>query len=250
MPRNTIAVTCLAREASIARGTGVSVVCSKSAGLAAALTAAIVPGVSGIISFGIAGGLDPALAAGDWVVASAVRSGERSYTTDHRWTQELLRRLPNATLAEIVGTDAMILHPSDKASLYEKTTAVAADMESHIAAEFAAARGIPFASCRVIIDSARRRLPPATALALRSNGSVNVPAVMRSVLEIPGQVPDLLRIAFDAFIAERALRQGRQQLSHGLGSPYPHDFPAERVAGQSGVADDFLQPLPQVCETP
>ena len=65
-----VAVTCLALEAGIARGPGVSVLCNQGSGLRAALRAAIDRGASGIISFGIAGGLAPHLAAGDWVVAS------------------------------------------------------------------------------------------------------------------------------------------------------------------------------------
>ena len=64
-----VAVTCLALEASIARGPGVSVLCNPSIGLKAALGAAIARGANGIISFGIAGGLAPELVAGDWVVA-------------------------------------------------------------------------------------------------------------------------------------------------------------------------------------
>lgn len=69
-PTTIVAVTSLAREALVARGNGVSVVCSQGARLGAALHAAIHPGVSGIISFGISGGLHPELVAGDWVVAS------------------------------------------------------------------------------------------------------------------------------------------------------------------------------------
>ncbi|MGC1957811.1 MAG: phosphorylase, partial [Pseudolabrys sp.] len=63
-----VAVTCLALEAGIARGPGVSVLCNQGSGLRAALRAAIDRGASGIISFGIAGGLAPELGAGDWVV--------------------------------------------------------------------------------------------------------------------------------------------------------------------------------------
>ena len=85
-----VAVTCLALEAGIARGPGVSVLCNQSSGLRAALRAAIAHGASGIISFGIAGGLAPDLIAGDWVVASGVRSGKNVIATDRAWAQRLL----------------------------------------------------------------------------------------------------------------------------------------------------------------
>jgi hopanoid-associated phosphorylase len=238
MQTNIIAVTSLAREAFIARGHGVSVICSPSSRLGTALGAAILPGVMGIISFGIAGGLHPDLVAGNWVVASAVRYRDSVFPTDARWRQELFRKLPGAVIADIAGSDAVVRDPVDKSHLHKTTGAVSVDMESHIAAEIAAAHGIPFASCRVIIDSARRTLPPATVLALDDNGAVNVPAVIRSIIQTPGQLPDLLRAALDAYVAERALRKGRKWLGLGFGSPFVNERRVER-ADQPALANDL-----------
>ena len=117
-PTTIVAVTSLAREALVARGNGVSVVCSQGARLGAALHAAIHPGVSGIISFGISGGLHPELVAGDWIVASAVRYRDRVIETDSKWRHELSKRLPGAVLADIVGSDAMVPTPSEKSHLH------------------------------------------------------------------------------------------------------------------------------------
>jgi adenosylhomocysteine nucleosidase len=64
MSGGIVAVTSLALEARIARGAGVSVICSQGSRLAAALESAIESGASGIISFGVAGGLAPDLVAG------------------------------------------------------------------------------------------------------------------------------------------------------------------------------------------
>ena len=250
MPRPTvIAVTSLAREAFVARGSGVSVVCSQGERLGATLHAAIHPGVAGIISFGISGGLHPELVAGNWVVASAVRYRDRAIATDSKWQDELCRLLPDAVLAEIVGSDTMVPTPAEKSHLHRTTGAVAVDMESHIAAEVAVAHGIPFAACRVVIDAAHRALPPAAGPALDSNGQVNVLAVMQSVLRTPSQLPDLARAAFDACIAERALRKGRRQLGLGFGSPFVNGRAVEPdFAGQADVSNDFLRP--PICETP
>ncbi|HET9715850.1 MAG TPA: phosphorylase [Pseudolabrys sp.] len=243
-----VAVTSLAREAMIARGNGVSVVCSQSSQLHAALGAAIDPGVSGIISFGISGGLNPKLVAGDWVVATAVRYRGRAIATESGWTQELFRRLPGAVLAEIVGSDTLVPDPSEKSYLYKSTGAAAVDMESHIAAEIAAERKIPFAACRVIIDSAERTLPPVTALALDASGTVNLLAVMRSILRSPGQLPALLRTAADACIAERALRKGRKWLGEGLGSPamLGRADSIGRSEGRAEESDELLRSSPPV----
>ena len=222
---------------------------AKARALGAALHAAIHPGVSGIISFGISGGLNPELVAGDWVVASTVRYRDRAIATDSKWTQELSKRLPGAVLADIVGSDTMVPTPAEKSHLFRTTGAVAVDMESHIAAEIAAAHQIPFAACRVIIDAAHRALPAAAGPALDSNGAVNVFAVMRSVMQKPGQLPDLARAALDACIAERALRKGRKQLGLGFASPFVNGRAVERdFAGQADASNDFLRP--PICETP
>ena len=130
MPRHIIiAVTSLAHEALIARGIGVSVVCSQSCRLGAALNGTLSSGVSGIISFGISGGLHPELVAGDWVVASAVRYGDRVFATDSKWAQELAKRLPGAILAEVAGSDVLLPTPVAKAHLYKTMCAAAVDMD-------------------------------------------------------------------------------------------------------------------------
>jgi len=224
-----VAVTCLALEAGIARGPGVSVICNQSSGLRAALRAAIARGASGIISFGIAGGLAPGLAAGDWVVASGVRSGNDVITTDRAWAQRLLEILPNAVHAHVVGADAVVQGPAEKYQLYDETGSAAVDMESHIAAEIAAEHHIPFAACRVIIDAAHRALPPAATLRLRPDGSPDVVGVARSVWQNPGQLPGLIRTAVDLQIARRALQSGRKQLGIGLGFPYYNSVAFDRV---------------------
>jgi len=213
-----IAVTSLALEARIAQGPGVSVVlCNEAHHLAARLGSAVARGASGIISFGIAGALAPHLVAGDCIIASAVRYGDGAFATDRSWAQRLLGAIPEAIHAEVVGSDTILAHPTQKAQAHARTRAIAVDMESHIAASVAHAHRIPFAVCRIVIDAAHRTLPPAAAVGLRPDGAPDVLAVMRSVLKKPSQVPDLIRTAIDARIAENALRRVRRQLGEGLG---------------------------------
>jgi len=215
-----IAVTCLALEARIALGPGVSVLCNHNSRLVAALEAAVKCGACGIISFGIAGGLAPDLAAGDWVIAAGVRSGDRRYPTDPAWRQRLIEALPGATHADIAGVHDPIAEPLQKRQLHLRTGAVAVDMESHIAAELAARHGIPFAAYRVIIDAADCPVPPAAVVGLRQDGTANIPAVIGSLLRQPSQLANLIRIARDSRIAEHSLRHGRGRLARGLGFPY------------------------------
>jgi hypothetical protein len=96
-------------------------------------------------------------------------------------------------------------------------------MESHIVGSIATAHRVPFVVCRVIIDAAHTLLPPAALIGLRPDGTADVLAVLRSVLREPGQLPALVRTAFDAWVARAALRRGRHMLGAGLAFPDVRD---------------------------
>jgi hopanoid-associated phosphorylase len=217
--RPIIAVTCLSFEARVAAGPGISVLCGTAQRYVDKLEAAAREGGSGIISIGIAGGLAPGLAPGHWVVASGVVSGGERYATEARWSRRLLEALPSAVYADISGVDAPVVAEADKRRLHEDAGTVAVDMESHIAARIAAAHGIPFAACRVIIDPAERTLPPAALVGMRSDGKADVVAVLGSLMRQPRQLLALLRVVADARAARTALFQGRRRLGADLGFP-------------------------------
>ena len=227
MAGGVVAVTSLALEARVARGRGVRVICSHGARLGPAIEMAMECGVSGIISFGVAGGLAPGLAAGDWIVAATVRTGQQRFATDLQWTRNLLDRLPGAMHADILGTDTLVSDPLTKKSLYAQTGAAAVDMESHIVARIAAAHRVPFVVCRAIIDAADTPLPPLALVALRDDGTTDVAAVLRSVLKEPAQLPALVRIARATSIARTALRRGCVILGPAMGFLHFRDALAE-----------------------
>lgn len=213
-----IAVTCLAFEARIAAAAGVTVVCAARAqGLAALIEAAITDDCCGIASFGVAGGLDPRLRPGDWLVATHVVTESGEYPTDPSWSRRISEALPAATQATILGVDKPVSHPSAKALLHRTHGSAAVDTESHVAARVAAARGIPFVAARVILDPAHRPLPPAALLPLRPDGSPDLRAIARSVRGVRRQLVPLTRLAADTFSARSALLLGRRCLGEALG---------------------------------
>jgi len=172
-----IAVTSLLLEARIATGPGVSVICGHASQLVSCLQAAIKRGALGVISFGVAGGLAPHLAPGDWVIGSGVRTGHERYPADRRWSSCLLQAIPGSVHGEIAGADAPIADASEKTRLHTLTGAMAVDMESHVAAKVAALHHIPFAVCRTVIDPADRDLPPAAVIDLRHDGTPDLLAI-------------------------------------------------------------------------
>ena len=89
-PRWIVVVAGLAFEARLAVAKGTKVCCGRGARLRNSLASAVEDDCAGIISFGIAGGLDPRLRVGSSIVASAVISGDDVVATDRRWTNGLL----------------------------------------------------------------------------------------------------------------------------------------------------------------
>lgn len=205
-----VALTGLAFEGGIA---GCATIISDGIRTPSLLQDAIARGARGIISFGVCGGLSPKLRPGQWVVASGVLDGEVQFPTHDGWSQELADALPGCMTGWVAGVEKPLSTPVDKADLHLATGAIAVDMESHIAARAAALHRLPFASCRVVIDAAHRRLPPAALLNLRPGASIDFSAVFRSLVKDPSQMADVIRLAADASLAITALRRGRSLLS-------------------------------------
>jgi hopanoid-associated phosphorylase len=218
-----VVVTGLQFEAEIAAGavtgsgTGIEVICRQNASLASLLETKLAQGCSGIVSFGTMGGLIDGLRPGDWMIAKALLDGTQRIACDAVWSQALLRVLPQAHYADIAGVAAPVASTEAKRALHAASGAAAVDMESQIVARIAHAHALPFVCCRVVIDPVERSLPQAALAGMREDGSVNVKAVLGSLLAQPGQLPALLGLARDARIARRALAQGRRKIGYAFG---------------------------------
>ena len=192
-----------AQEAKIARRTGWLVVVGGGTAKGAARSArqAIAAGARGLVSFGLAGGLDPALDSGRLIVPDAVLAHGRRWPVD----AALLRLLGGTTGHLCLGLDRIAATVAEKRRLWEDTGAAAVDMESGAVAEVAAEAGVPFAVLRAICDPADRDLPPAAAVALDAKGRIAPGRLIRSLLANPAQIPALIGLARDAAMARRTL---------------------------------------------
>lgn len=164
-----------------------------------------------ILSFGVAGALDPALTVGDVVTASAVvtPSGER-FVPDADWLARIERAV-GARRIEMVGSSTVAATVEVKAALLCFGSAV--DMESHVAAGVAAHHALPFAVLRVISDGAADILPPAAVAAMREDGEIDVMAVLGRLATDPRQLSALLRVGRNAARAFRRLEDARTMLA-------------------------------------
>jgi hopanoid-associated phosphorylase len=217
-------VTGLVQEARIAAGPGMAVICSSSdpQQLRALLTVLDPTTIRGVISFGVAGGLDPTLKSGDVVVATEVMAGDARWLAGLTLNEDLVasvalggRRIVRGRLA---GAEEVVVARHVKAALHSETGAAAVDMESHIAADYAAKAGLPFAALRVVSDPAHRALPSSAMAAIKPNGDIDLRKIMRSVVRNPMTLRDLVSTGIDFSRALKSLRGCRGFLlgSEGL----------------------------------
>lgn len=158
-------------------------------------------GANALCSFGIAGGLDPALAPGDLIVGDTVVDPDgRRYAADAAWRDGLLALLTDQSpsLCAVAGSDNPVASRAGKQALHVDTNAAAVDMESHGVARAADAAGLPFAVIRAIADPAGRVLPRAALAGLGPDGEPRPIAVLGELVRRPWELPALLAVAGDA----------------------------------------------------
>lgn len=194
------AITGLAAEARIARRAGVRAVViggsrdRRAEGVAAAIAA----GATELISFGIAGGLDPRLKPGTVLLPEMVHTetGEQ-YPVDAEWRREMIARIPDAVGGALYGAEGVVATAREKRAVFDRTKSVAVDLESAAVAREAAKNGIPFIILRTVADPAHRSLPRAAVKGLTDAGKVAFGAVVGHLARRPHQLPALLFIAVD-----------------------------------------------------
>jgi adenosylhomocysteine nucleosidase len=167
----------------------------------------IVDGATHLLSFGLAGGLDPALPAGTLLLPDVlVLPDGTERPVDAGWHAGLLDRLSDLqpVAGRHLGADLAVADAGAKAALFARTRSLAVDMESHILAR--AASGRPFAILRVVCDAAEDVLPPAALAGVKPDGATDIIGVLGSILRHPGQIPALGRLARAAKAADRVLK--------------------------------------------
>lgn len=175
----------------------------------AAARALIESGVSALITFGMAGGLDPALKPGSVVLPRELISPEgKRYAACQSWREGVasaVSPLRAVTEGNLLTSAYAIDTPAEKAAAFHRTGAVAVDMESAAVAEVAAQHNLPFIAARVIVDTAADRLPRAVVAASRA-GRVHFGRLLAGMVLAPGEIAALFGLAQRYRIAMRSLR--------------------------------------------
>ena len=163
-------------------------------------------GASALVSFGVAGGLDPTLQSGDIIIASGVIDETGKYApTDDGWRDAVLSAIGNAQSGMVYGSDHALSDIAEKQAAFSDYGAVAVDMESHGVARAAHECDLPFLIVRAIADTAATALPDAVRNAIGVRGERRALPVIIGLLRRPAELSAVLSLSQESAAAMKAL---------------------------------------------
>ena len=174
-------------------------------------------GAVGLASFGIAGGIDPALEPGALVIATNVATSEGLIASCEHWRLRLAAALPEAMSGVVAGTTVPVAFPIEKAALFRNWHALSVDLESDGVARACAEVGKPFVVLRAVADPASRIVPRSALIGLSELGRMRPLTVARGLVARPGDLRGLIRLGLETRTALRALSDAARRLGPSLG---------------------------------
>jgi len=144
--------------------------------------------VLGWVSIGFAGGLASKLSVGDCIIGHKVvwEQGDFCFGNESLPSESCLAD-------SLYCSEEAVCTLEEKRTLFQKTGAMAVDMESLAVARVAQSRGEPFTWIRVISDTARETIPPAVGQCIGPMGFPSWIAGMKALLSNPTMLPFMIR---------------------------------------------------------
>jgi adenosylhomocysteine nucleosidase len=196
---------------SLPDGTLVAVTGMGGAAASRGADALINAGATALASFGLAGGLDPALSAGVILLPTEVigaQIGDKRVGTAQGWRDRVAYAVSAhapVRSGRLLSASRAIASVADKAAAYRVTGAAAVDMESLAVGEVAERHQLPFIAARVIVDSAADVLPNAVTAAADKQGHLQIWRLIGALALAPNELAPLIRLARRYRVANRAL---------------------------------------------
>jgi adenosylhomocysteine nucleosidase len=195
--------------ASLADGTLLVVSGIGAAAARSGAHALMAAGAGALATFGLAGGLDPELAAGAILLPHEVVALDgTAVATAGSWRERVAAGITACgpvARGSLLSSGRAIGSIADKAALHLATGAVAVDMESLAVAQAAAARQLPFIAVRVIVDTAADAVPRAAMAAADGAGHVRLGRLIAALLRAPAELAPLIRLGRCYRAASRSL---------------------------------------------
>jgi len=159
-------------------------------------------GCSVLISFGLAGALDPKLAAGDLIIPKSVADAEANiFKSDYDLQRKMVNHFSkhfNVSEGKLFGSEAIIWSIREKKRIFQIHKATTVDMESLGVARAATENNCPFLIVRAISDTANQDLPIKSLASVGLNGSINPGNILKDLTKNLNETPSLLRLAYNS----------------------------------------------------
>jgi adenosylhomocysteine nucleosidase len=178
-------------------------------------------GATSLLSWGIAGGLDPTLKAGTLVLPQHVISADQNvFPVDGEWRSRLQDRVAGHVATSsgfLMESLSVITRLSQKQALAKRAGAAAVDMESAAVAQVAHQAGVPFMAIRVIADHATTTVPSSALSAVDAHGRLQILPLVASLLAHPAELTALITLGCAFRAAQKTLSTVAKLAGPGLG---------------------------------
>jgi len=155
-------------------------------------------GATALVSWGMAGGLDPSIDAGTVVLPELLIGADGSRIgVDPGWHGRVLAKIKDrvgVSTSVLLDVDRPISTVREKRELHRRTGAGAVDMESAAVASVSNHAGIPFVAVRVVVDAAATALPEGALGMFDEGGRLKRSSLVRIVLR-PPEWPGIIALA-------------------------------------------------------
>ena len=135
---------------------------------------------------------------GDVIVPDTILVSDVPFPVDAAWRARLAARLAQHLIVHpgaMLHTATVIPTPDEKRMLFERTGALAVDMESGAVAQVARRAGIPFAALRAIVDPQTTVIPAAALAAIDELGCPRIARLLSALAREPRDLLALVRLS-------------------------------------------------------
>ena len=176
-----------------------------------AADALVVEGATALVSWGCAGGLQESILPGTLILPDKIlTSDQKPLSVDISWRERLLYRLQehlHIVTGPLIESPSVLRSPPEKTALFERSGALAVDMESGAIARVAAAAQLPFLAVRAVSDSAGLTIPAPFLNATDGFGRVRLLQLFISLVRCPHLIPNLIRVGLSFRAAQNTLKK-------------------------------------------
>ena len=176
-----------------------------------AATQLVEQGVSALLSWGCAAGLTSELEAGSLLLPEQIQSESGIVLpVDRDWHNRLYPLLSDKLHTRkdcLLERSEIIADPEEKKMLFEKSRALAVDMESAAIAKVAHKHKLIFLAVRAIVDTSNRRIPHSILNSLDTGGQVRRLSLIRQVMLHPLDWITLVQLGHQFSAAKKTLKK-------------------------------------------